>query len=248
MDDLIVWLSLLPVLGIFGSLLGGGNAAKAANKAAKKYIEYANQQRNLFLDQPESQAIRSKLGEYVPGDVGYSPEVLDSMKSGVIEDYGRTLRDTNRNIGKQAVMPGGGYSPGKKDRAGRLVAENLGARRAESMRGITKENADLALDNQRWATSTIPTYLPGFSETPNISYGVFQDRYAKGPSLAELGGNLLDLGIQGGLGYMAGGGFGGGMPMQTMAGFMGQGMGGGGGYGPFQQQGIDPRMRSIYGT
>ena len=192
---------MLPVVGLLSDYLSGKRAAKDMRKAAKEFINYQNDQRNLFLDQSESQGIREKLGQYVTGNVGYSPDVLQSMQSGVYEDYGKTLRDMNRNIGKSGVMPGGGYAPGRRDRTQRILGENLGVKRAESLRAIKKENADVALDNQRWATSVLPTYLPGLPATPAIPYQVFRDKNQGGPSLAELGGSAFDAARMAALGF-----------------------------------------------
>lgn len=188
-----------------GSFIGGNAQAKSANKAAKRFIEYQEGQRNLFLDNPFTQGLSSKLLEYSTGKSGYDEPTLSAMRSGVYEDYGKSLKDMNRNLGKTGVMPGGGYAPGRKDRAARLLGENIGTQRAESLRGITKENFELGLDNQRWAASIAPTYLPGLPATPAIPYQVFRDQAAKGPSWAEFGGNLFDTGINAGLGYISGG-------------------------------------------
>lgn len=156
------------------SFLGGQSQSKAMRQAMQQYIDYQNGQRKLFLDQPQSSAIKDKLTSYIGGDVGYSDDVLNGMKQGVYEDYGKGLSDMS-NMGTGAgVTPGGAYSPGRADRAMRRMGENVASNRAQSIRSINKENADVALNNQRFAVSALPTYMPGLPSTPMMTPDVFQ--------------------------------------------------------------------------
>jgi hypothetical protein len=156
------------------SFLGGQSQSKAMRDAMKQYINYQNDQRNLFLNQPQSTAIKDKLTSYIGGDVGYSDDVLSGMKHGVYEDYGKSLTDMNNSVAGAGLTPGGAYSPGRADRAKRRLGENIASNRAQDIRNINKENADVALNNQRFAVSALPTYMPGLSNTPQISPDVFQ--------------------------------------------------------------------------
>ena len=156
------------------SFMGQQSSAKAMRKAMQDYIDYQNNQRKTFLDQPETTAIKAKLNSYISGDVGYAPDVVDSMKQGVYEDYGKGLADINQNAAGAGLTPGGAYSPGRTDRAVRRLGENIAVNRAQSLRDIKAKNADVALNNQRFAVSALPTYMPGIPSTPTVGPDVFQ--------------------------------------------------------------------------
>jgi hypothetical protein len=168
-----------------GSFFGGKSKAKQEREAANRYMAYITNERKTFLDQPESQAIRKRLGTYTEGKTGYDPDILESMNLGTYEDYGKGLADMKR-IGRQnAVSPGGVYTPGRQDRTMRILGENLGTRRAEALRSTKVQNANVALQNQRFAVGALPTYLPGLPQTPTIDPSVFQAASAQGPGLFE---------------------------------------------------------------
>lgn len=147
------------------SFLGANSQSKAVRQAMERYISEVNRQRDLFLNQPESTAIRSKLQSYIGGDVGYSPETVEGMKKGVYEDYGKSLADMTRLTQKAGAGSTGVYTPGRADRTSRLLGQNIAANRATSIRDINQKNADVALNNQRFAISALPTYMPGTPAT-----------------------------------------------------------------------------------
>ena len=181
--------------GLLGAFASGKQAAKAQKEAAKEYIKYQEGQRRTFLKAPENLKARETLNTFMSGNQGYDEDTLQSMRAGAQEDYGRAFRDFNRNIAKTGVRPGGAYTPGNRMRSERLQAENIGTRRAETLRAIKKENADLAYDNQRWAFSQSPTYSAGMPATPNIGYQVFRDKNAQGPNWTNLLAGVGDAAI-----------------------------------------------------
>ena len=186
------------------SFMGGQSQSKAIRQAMERYIQELNNQRQTFLDQPESQAIRSKLQSYIGGDVGYSPDTVETMRKGTYEDYGKGLADMTRLTGKAGAASTGVYTPGRADRTSRLLGQNLAANRATQMRDITTKNADVALNNQRLAVSALPTYLPGLPATQVAG----PDVYAKagetpnwgsylGPALNQAGQQYANLSVLG---------------------------------------------------
>ena len=205
-------------MGLFGNYLSGQSQAKAQKKAAREYIRYQEGQRNKFLGAPENVAARGTLDTYMEGKTGYDDETLANINANTYEDYGRSMRDYNRNIGRTGVRPGGGYTPGRRARSERLQQENMGTRRAEALRATQIGNAELALDNQRWAFSQSPTYSQGLPATPNIGYQVFRDKNAQGPNWKQLLGNIGDTAINTGVAFATGGGAGGGKGDSPMSG------------------------------
>lgn len=195
-----------------GAALGGGalsffgqNAqSKAVRKAMERYIAELNAQRQTFLSQPESLAIRKKLESYIGGTEGYGADTINTMKSGVREDYGKSLADMTRLTGKAGAGSTGVYTPGRADRTARLLGQNIAANRATQIRDVNTRNADVALNNQRLAVSALPTYLPGLSntqvpgpdvfakagETPNIGSYL-------GPALNQAGQMYANLSVLG---------------------------------------------------
>lgn len=179
------------------SFMGAQSAAKSTRDAMNQYINNLNNQRNTFLSQPESTAIREKLGSYIKGDVGYSPEVLNGMRAGVTEDYGKSLADLTRLTGKAGAGSTGVYNQGRSDRTARLMGQNIASNRATSMRDVTKQNADVALNNQRMAISALPTYLPGMPATQVPGPDAYQGLNAQanigsyaGPAIASAAGSI----------------------------------------------------------
>lgn len=147
------------------SFLGASSSAKSSRQAMERYLAELNRQRQVFLDQPESGAIRQKLGTYIDGTAGYSDDLLNSMKAQTQEAYGNSLADMTRLTGKAGAASTGIYTPGRADRTARLLGQNIASNRANSMRDIHQKNADVALNNQRFAVSALPTYLPGMPAT-----------------------------------------------------------------------------------
>ena len=178
------------------NFLGGQSQSKAVRKAMEDYINYTQGQRNLFLNQPETGAIREKLNTYIGGNVGYSDDTLNTMKSGVYEDYGKSLADMTRLTGKAGAASTGVYTPGRADRTSRLLGENIAANRANAIRDITTKNADVALSNQRLAVSALPTYMPGLPATPTISPDVFANANAVAPAGSYFGPAITQAGSQ----------------------------------------------------
>src|SRR2546427_489198 len=149
--------------------LGSYLSGRSQSKAAQKYIDYLNSQRQTFLTATDP--IRKRLESYATGNVGYDPETLQAMRAGSYEDYGQGLSEAGDVIRKASVSPGGVYTTGRGDRAGRMLGENIATRRAESLRDITKQNADLATSNTRFAIGALPTFEPGLPATqvPDLS-------------------------------------------------------------------------------
>lgn len=186
------------------SFLGQNSQSKAVRQAMERYINEVNRQRQTFLDQPESQAIRQKLQSYIGGDVGYSPETVEGMKKGVYEDYGKGLTDMTRLTGKAGAGSTGVYTPGRADRTARLLGQNIAANRATSIRDINTKNADVALNNQRLAVSALPTYLPGMPATNMPSADVFLKAGEQpnigsylGPALGQAGNTFANMSMFG---------------------------------------------------
>jgi hypothetical protein len=192
-------------MGLLGGFATGNREAGAQRDAAEDYIKFQKKQQKQFLNAPQNLAARKTLSQYMQGETGYDPDTLAAMQQGVTEDYGRGQRDYVRNIGKTGVRPGGGYTPGRRARSERLVSENMGTRRAEALRAIRENNANLGLENQRWAFSQNPTYSKGMPQAvSNIGYQVFRDKNAQGPNWMELLGGVGDIYANMGLGAMAG--------------------------------------------
>lgn len=147
------------------SFAGASSAASKSRQAMERYIQELNDQRKTFLDQPESGAIRKRLGDYIEGNAGYSNDLLSQMKGQTQEAYGNSLADMTRLTGKAGAGSTGVYTPGRADRTSRLLGQNIAANRANSMRDINQKNADVALNNQRLAISALPTYMPGLPAT-----------------------------------------------------------------------------------
>lgn len=157
-----------------GSFLGQKSAADAQKQAAQAYLNYIQSQRDTFLAQPETGAIKNRLNQFIGGNVGYNPDTLAAMNQGTYEDYGKGLTDAT-NMGRAAaVSPGGTYAPGRADRTTRLLGENIATRRAEALRSTTVNNANVAMANERFAIGAMPTFMPGTPGTTVASPSVFQ--------------------------------------------------------------------------
>lgn len=203
-------------MGAVGKTLGGIFGAKekknSAQEGAKAYIDYNTQERNKFLNDPNSAGIRSRLGTMATGNVGFSDPSLKAMRGGLQEDYGKALKDVGEQTRSAGVMPGGGYAPGRASRTARLLGENLAVRKAEGNRAITTANEAQAASNMRYAIGALPTYTPGFSQTPQMDAGTFQNLHA--PDMTEstafnsIGDAMMNLPQM--MMLMQGGGFGGG--------------------------------------
>jgi len=186
------------------SFFGGQSQAKSIRQAMQQAIDYQNNQRQTFLTQPETGAIRSKLNSYINGDQGYNPDILAGMKADTQEAYGNSLADMTRLTRKAGAASTGVYTPGRADRTSRLLGQNIAANRATSIRDINTKNADVALNNQRLAISALPTYMPGLPSTPTVSPDVFANLNATaplgsymGPAVAQAGssfGNMMMMG------------------------------------------------------
>src|SRR5574338_1014320 len=124
---------LSSVGGGVAKMFGGQSQAKAAQKAAQMYIDYANRERQKFLD--ANSPIRDKLMQYSQGTTGYDPTMLQGMKDQANEDYGQGLADMSRISAGSAVgkNSGGGnvYTPGRYDRTTRILGQNLAANKAQ---------------------------------------------------------------------------------------------------------------------
>lgn len=185
------------------SFLGASNQAKAHRAAMERYINYLQGQRDLFLNQEESGAIRNRLKSFIGGNVGYNPGTLQDMKAGVYEDYGRSLADLERISGKAGAGATGVYTPGRASRTTRLLGQNIAANRANSIRDVNMKNADVALNNERLAISALPTYMPGLPATPTFGPDVFASGTPPhigsylGPALSQAGQTYANLSIMG---------------------------------------------------
>lgn len=185
---------------------GGDKQAKAARKAAQMYIDYQKGERQKFLD--ATSPIRDKLMQYSQGTTGYDPSLVRGMKDDVNEDYGQGLADVSRISANSAVgkNSGGGnvYTPGRYDRATRQLGQNLAMNKAKMIRDVNQKNADMAVSNQRFAVSALPTYTPGLSATPQIGYDAFQGLNAVAPwenyagnIMSSMGQSAMGAGMQG---------------------------------------------------
>jgi hypothetical protein len=202
------------------SFMGSSNQAKSSRQAMERYLNALQGQRNLFLNQPETGAIRKKLGSYVNGDVGYDPELLSGMKAQTQEAYGNSLADMTRLIQKGGAGQSGVYTPGRADRTARLLGQNIASNRANSMRDINQKNADVALNNQRFAVSALPTYMPGTPATqvagPDVYAAAGNVPHVgsfMGPAIQQAGNTwaqykmyapIMERMMQGGMGGMSG--------------------------------------------
>ena len=180
------------------SFLGANNSAKEYRKAMERYIAYMQNERNKFLTSPETGAIKKRLTDFVGGNVGYSPEVLNQMKEGTYEDYGKSLADIQRVTSGAPVMGGAGgnvYRPGQGDRASRLLGQNLAVNRATQLRDINKENHNLALQNERFAIQSLPTFMEGLPATPMIGPDAFAGTGATAHPGSFVGPMLMQAGM-----------------------------------------------------
>ncbi len=183
--------------GGVAKMLGGQDQAKAARAAAQEYIKYQEDQRNKFLT--ANRPIYDKLNRMaVHGDVGYGDEALRGMKDDINEDYGQGLADMSRIAGTSAVSKnsGGGnvYTPGRYDRATRVMGQNLAANKAKLIRDVNARNVEMAQNNQKWAVSALPTYSEGLPATPQIGYDAFQGKNAVAPVGNYIGDMMQSLG------------------------------------------------------
>ena len=161
------------LLGSGLSFLGASNSARQTRAAMQRYLDELNTQRQTFLDQPESRELRRRLGEYATGNVGYGSDTLKDMKATVYEDYGKGMSDMTRMVSKGGSGASGVFTPGRASRTARLASQNIAANRANSIRDVNKANADVALSNQRFAASALPTYMPGTPSTTVASPDVY---------------------------------------------------------------------------
>lgn len=186
----------LSVGGGIAKAFGGNSQAKAARKAAQMYIDYQNREREKFLG--ATSPIRDKLMQYSEGKTGYDEGLMRGMKDDVNEDYGQGLADVSRISAGSAIgkNSGGGnvYTPGRYDRATRQLGQNLAMNKAKMIRDVNQKNADMAVSNQRFAVSALPTYTPGLSATPQIGYDAFQGLNATAPVGNYVGDILSGLG------------------------------------------------------
>mgnify|MGYP001199866565 FL=1 len=186
----------LSVGGGIAKAFGGDSQAKAARKAAQMYIDYQERERKKFLD--ANSPIRDKLMQYSQGNSGYDADLVRGMKDDVNEDYGQGLADVSRISANSAVgkNSGGGnvYTPGRYDRATRQLGQNLAMNKAKMIRDVNQKNADMAISNQRFAVSALPTYSPGLSATPQIGYDAFQGLNAVAPVGNYIGDMLQSVG------------------------------------------------------
>jgi len=184
------------LLGSGLSFMGQSSSSKAVRAAMERYLQALQQGREEFLAQPETRTIRKTLRGYAGGRVGIHPEALESMKAGVYEDYGKSLSDMSRLTRAGGAGASGVYTPGRSDRIGRLLGQNIAANRANTMRDITQRNAETALSNVRFAASALPTYLPGIPSTVVPSPDVFL-RAGETPSAGSfLGPGVANAGQQ----------------------------------------------------
>lgn len=185
-----------------GSIFGANKTAKAIKKAMEMYLNYLNQQRNLFLSQPETGTIRSTLGRWAKGDVGFDPQALEGIRSGLYDDYGRSLGELQRLYGQAGVQPGSGggvYRPGAQQRTMRLYGQQLAHQRAQSLRDLALQDAQQRIANTQFAISALPTYMPGLPATPVASPSVFQGLTTPGVGFGQGLFSTLGSGIQSGL-------------------------------------------------
>lgn len=182
--------------GGIAKMFGGMESSKAARAAAREYIGYQERERDKFLK--TNRPIFDKLQLMAEGGTGYSDDVMRGMKDDVNEDYGQGLADMSRIAGTSAVSKnsGGGnvYTPGRYDRAVRTIGQNLSANKAKLIRDVNQKNADMAVSNQRFAVSALPTYSPGLSATPQIGYDAFQGLNAVAPVGNYIGDMLSGMG------------------------------------------------------
>lgn len=175
------------------SFMGANKQNKAIRAAMERYLADLRQQRQTFLDQPESQEIRRRMQGYLGGEVGYNPQILRGMRAGVTEDYGKSLADMTRLTKSAGAGSSGVMTPGRADRTSRLLGQNIASNRATSMRDIATKNADVALNNQRFAVSAMPSYLPGLPSTPTPGPDIYSAGIGPGagsyigPGLSQAG-------------------------------------------------------------
>jgi len=161
-----------------GGALGGGalsffgaqSQAKAMQQAMQRYIDYTQNQRNVFLN--ANAPVTKTLRSYIPGTAEYNPEADPTLKT-IGENYGQGLRDVQKDVLGAGVHPGGVYTPGGSDRAAMLLGQNLTASKAQMMR-------DTQMSNQRFAIGALPTYSPGLPATPMPSESAFGAGVAPG--------------------------------------------------------------------
>lgn len=196
-DALMLGMGGGAISSALGGLMGGNRQASAQRGGAREYMDYINKGRNEFLAQPEAQRIRARLFDMASNDRGFSPQALQGMRAGVQEDYGKALSDINPAIKEASVMPGAGYAPGRANRTARLLGENLAVRKAEANRNITQANDIQARNNMQYAISALPTFMPGFSSTPMMGPGVFQNANAPDmglpTALGSIGNSLMSM-------------------------------------------------------
>lgn len=172
------------IAGTVSNIFGGNSQAKAMRQAMEKYLAYQDDQRRKFLDSPETGAIRSKLNQYIAGDVGYGEDFMRESSDRAYEDYGKGLSDLSRMANESATAKNAGgtiYTPGRRDRTTRLLGQNLASQRANTLRDLNQKNRETALSNQRFAISALPTFMPGTPATPMAGPDVFQGLNATNP-------------------------------------------------------------------
>ena len=186
----------LSVGGGVAKMFGGQSQAKAAQKAAQMYIDYQERERKKFLDanSPDPRQTHVVLTRQRRVRRGHDAGHEGRRQRGLWTGPRRCLS----NLGWLAIgkNSGGGnvYTPGRYDRALRQLGQNLAMNKAKMIRDVNQKNADLAVSNQRFAVSAMPTYSPGLSATPQIGYDAFQGLNATAPVGNYIGDMMQSLG------------------------------------------------------
>jgi hypothetical protein len=152
------------------SFFGAQSQAKSMRDAMQKYLQYINQQRDVFLE--ENAPVTKLLRSYIPGSKEYNPEADPTLKT-IGENYGTGLRDIQKDVLGAGVHPGGVYTPGGSERASMLLGQNLTASKAQMTR-------DTMQGNTRFAIGALPTYSKGLPATPMPGSDVFGAGVAPG--------------------------------------------------------------------
>lgn len=140
------------------------------------------------------------MADQVPSldDVRVKPELRSRLANT------KSLADMTRLTQKAGAGSTGVYTPGRADRTTRLMGQNIAANRATSIRDINTKNADVALNNQRFAISALPTYMPGTPATNIPSPDVFLKAGETpsfgsylGPALSQAGNTFANMSMFG---------------------------------------------------
>jgi len=124
----------------------------------RKQIETGLASSQGFYETPEMQGARAELGRRASGQGGLNAEELEAIKAGAREEYGAGARDVMQSANQ---IRGGSYAPGATAESVGGALSDLAGKRANTIRDIDIQNAQLRRDEQAQAAGQLTAIAQG---------------------------------------------------------------------------------------